>query len=76
VGWVIWIEDESRLTVKTSTGFVDLPMVASLANVPLLGVGTSADATNPLSMRGPNMLLTNVPVGSGGSGDIRIKLNK
>lgn len=74
-GWVVYIVDEDVLAVHDGTAWRDVgtPDAASLA---LLGVGTTADVGNPLSVRANNTLFAARPVGEGGSGDIRIKLNK
>lgn len=50
--------------------------ITALQNLALLGIGTSADATNRLSVRSPAALLSAVYAADGGSGDTQLKLNK
>jgi hypothetical protein len=80
-GWLAWVADEARLFVHTGSGWVDL--VASLQSVPSsldnlahLGVGTTADASNPLSAKLNAALFTAKYVAEGGTGDLRYTLNK
>ena len=47
-----------------------------MQNLALLGVGTTADATNPLSAKLNNALWTAKTVAEGGSGDLRYKMSK
>ena len=76
VGWLAWVEDEARLLDRAAAGFIDAASGADLSNVARLGVGSTADAANPLTMQGPNALFTAKPTVAGGSGDLRVKLNK
>ncbi len=41
-----------------------------------LGIGTIADPGNPLSVSADNILFNDVPTASGGTGDVRVKINK
>lgn len=41
-----------------------------------LGIGTAADLGNPLSVSADNILFNEVPTASGGTGDMRVKVNK
>ena len=41
-----------------------------------LGIGTAADPGNPLSVTADNILFNEVPAASGGTGDMRVKVNK
>lgn len=41
-----------------------------------LGIGTDPDATNRLAVRSEAALFTAIPAGEGGSGDLRLTLNK
>ena len=50
--------------------------VTSVQNLNLLGVGTTADAANPLSAKLNNALFAAKTVGEGGDGNLRYKLNK
>ncbi|MBP7704595.1 MAG: DUF2793 domain-containing protein [Caulobacter sp.] len=74
-GQAAWIVDEARLAVFDGEDWVEVGG-ADLANVPLLGVGTTADADNPLAARLNKVLLTARPAAEGGDGDLRLTLNK
>ena len=65
-GWRCWVEDENTLLASDGTGWSGL----SLGIVPELGIATSADAQNPLSVAGPGSLFTNA------GSDHRLTINK
>lgn len=76
-GWRAWIEDEGGMvyfdgTVWTSNEFA----IAELHSLEYLGIGTSADANNPVSARLNAALWTALPMTEGGNGDLRYKMNK
>lgn len=71
-----YVEDEQALLHYDGATWVDFSTLLSLQNVPLLGVGTTADAANPFSAKFNNALLTAKYVAEGGDGDLRIKANK
>jgi hypothetical protein len=76
-GWLVWSSSASALFVFTGAGwtrFTDL--LGAIQNLGQLGVGTLADATNPLSFRGANALFTARYSADGGDGALRFKLNK
>jgi hypothetical protein len=50
--------------------------ITSLQNLTFLGVGTTADATNPFSTKLNNVLHAAKMVAEGGTGDLRVKLSK
>src|SRR5207253_10109776 len=50
--------------------------VTSIQNLALLGVGTTADASNPLAAKLNNTLWTAKTVAEGGDGNLRYKLSK
>lgn len=75
-GLVAYVMDESKLVVYTGSAWVDYASLIALQNVPLLGVNTTASAPNLLSVESNAVLFTDVPTGSGGSGDIRATLSK
>ncbi len=76
-GWVAFVADEGTLLVWNGTAWGDFfSTVTSVQNLALLGVGTTADSTNPLSAKLNNMLLTAKTVAEGGDGNLRVKLNK
>lgn len=69
VGWRAWVEDESVLLVYNGTGWIGTTP-DELQNLELLGVRTTADATNRLAVSSPATLLNHA-----GSGH-QLKLNK
>jgi hypothetical protein len=77
VGWVAFVVDEGTLLVWNGSAWGDFfATVTSLQNLALLGVGTTADATNPFGAKLNNALWTAKTVAEGGDGDLRYKLNK
>ena len=74
-GWCCYVADEAALLVydgsvwQIATGTV-------LQNLALLGVGTTADATNPLAAKLNNALFAAKTVAEGGDGHLRYKLSK
>lgn len=65
-------------TALVWTGSVWISILAALSTLMLsaLGIGTAADSGNPLSVTANNALFNALGTGSGGTGDMRIKLNK
>jgi hypothetical protein len=81
IGWIAYIADEEILVAwdgaawsAVSGGGGSDP--TELQNMTLLGVGTTADATNPLNAKLNNVLWTAKTVAEGGDGDLRYKLSK
>ncbi|RAI31962.1 DUF2793 domain-containing protein [Rhodoplanes serenus] len=78
-GWLCWVADEGVLLAWT--GAVWRPVVetgltgAALQNLGRVGIGTSADAANPLAVKADGVLLSHNDV-TPGSGHIRIAVNK
>ena len=66
-GWRLWLQAETKLIVFNGTIWTD---AVSLQNVPQLGVNTTADATNRLSVSSSAVLLNH------GGSDMRLKINK
>ncbi|HEY8565735.1 MAG TPA: DUF2793 domain-containing protein [Beijerinckiaceae bacterium] len=76
-GWLAYLADEGALVAWNGTAWVDaIAAIGPLQNVPRLGLATTADAANPLSARLNGALLTARPVGEGGTGDLRLAINK
>ncbi|HTQ15680.1 MAG TPA: DUF2793 domain-containing protein [Rhizomicrobium sp.] len=75
-GLAAFVADESRLVVFDGTAWVDYASLMVLQNVPLVGVNTTASAPNLLAVQSNAVLFTDVPTGSGGSGDVRATLSK
>ena len=76
-GWRAWVEDEDAFLVFDGSGWVDVATALdALQNLTLLGVGTTADATNPFSAKLNKALWTAKTAGEGGDGDLRYTMNK
>ena len=69
-GMVATVADESALIIYAGGAWVDYASVLALQNVPLIGVNTTADATNKLAAKSAAVLFDNV-----GNG-VQAKLNK
>jgi hypothetical protein len=80
VGWTCYVEDEHALLAWNGTSWTAaldaLGGITELQNLSLLGVGTTADGSNPLSAKLNNVLWTAKTVAEGGDGTLRYKLNK
>ena len=77
LGWIAFVADEGTLLVWNGTAWGDFfSTVTALQNLALLGVGTTADATNVLAAKLNNALFVARTVAEGGSGDLRYKLSK
>lgn len=76
-GWRVYVADESRLLVFDGAGWIDVGSTFDeFQNLARLGVGTLANAANPLSAKLNAALFTAKPVAESGSGDLRVTLNK
>src|SRR4051812_46674361 len=76
-GMIAFVTDESALYHHDSKAWVSgVAAGVSLQNIARLGVGTTADAQNPLSAKLNNLLFTAKTLVEGGDGDLRFKLNK
>ncbi len=77
VGWIAYAVDEGALLTWNGTAWDDFfSTVTAIQNLALLGVGTTADATNPFSAKLNNALWVAKTVAEGGDGDLRYKLSK
>jgi hypothetical protein len=77
VGWFAYVIDEGALIAWNGTAWVAaLSMLASLQNLLLLGIGATADATNPFSAKLNNALWIAKTVAEGGDGHLRYKMSK
>jgi hypothetical protein len=74
-GWRVWIEDEAVLLVFDGASWIAVTP-DTLQNLTRLGIGTTADAANPFSAKLNRALWTALTAGEGGSGDLRLALNK
>ena len=61
-GWRAWVEDEALLLVHDGAGWVGTTP-DELQNMALLGLGTTADATNRLAVSAPATLLSHEGAG-------------
>jgi len=77
-GHLAWVKDEGLAIVRSGDGWTALvgDGEPSFQNLPLLGVGTTADAANPLAVKAGGVLLAARGAGEGGDGDLRVTLNK
>ncbi|MDP2259527.1 MAG: DUF2793 domain-containing protein, partial [Caulobacter sp.] len=75
-GCLAWIADEALLVARVDDGWAPVVPEVDFQNIPLLGVGATADAANPLSVRANGVLLTAHPAADGGDGDLRLTVNK
>ncbi len=64
-----------NLTVWTGSAWIAVGLSGS-AQLNALGIGTAPDASNPLSATLNNALLNALATAYGGTGDLRVKLNK
>lgn len=69
-GWRVWIADENLLLVFNGTIWLSPAVPTALQNLALLGVNTSADATNRLAVNSAAVLFNNVGAG------VQFKVNK
>ena len=77
VGWIAYVVDEGALVTWNGTAWGDFfSTVTAIQNLALLGIGTTADATNPFSAKLNNALWVAKTVAEGGDGDLRYKLSK
>ncbi len=74
-GWRAWVEDEGLLLVYDGASWIGTTP-ATLQNMALLGVGTTADAANPFSAKVNAALWTARTVAEGGTGDLFYTMNK
>jgi hypothetical protein len=74
-GWCIWSATDAVIFVFDATVWRDLRSL-SFDNAPHVGVNTTADSTNRLSVKSNAALLGAINTADGGSGDVRIQLSK
>ena len=76
-GLRVWIADEGRLVVRHAGGWRELgEQLGALQALDRLGLGTTADASNPFAAKLNKALWTARPVAEGGDGSLRYTLNK
>jgi hypothetical protein len=74
VGWTCYVQDEAVLLMWSGTAWVNA-LAAGLFNAIMLGVNTTADTTNRLSVKSDGVLLSHDDI-TPGTGDMRVALNK
>lgn len=75
-GWLAWVIDEAALLAWNGSAWVDaLSAVSAIQNLALLGIRTTADASNRLAVKSNGVLFSHDDV-TPGTGDIRATLNK
>lgn len=73
----VWVRDEDQLIVRDGGVWVPLgERIGALQHLTRLGLGTTADAGNPFSVKLNTALWTARGVGEAGNGDLRMTLNK
>ena len=76
-GWRVYVRAENALLVHDGTVWNDIGLnIRTLQNVTRLGIGTSADAANPLAAKLNSVLLTALASSESGTGDLRVAMNK
>ena len=76
-GWIAFVVDEATLYYWTGSAWASMQgVITALQNLALLGIGTTADATNPFSAKLNKALWTAKTAAEGGDGDLRYTMNK
>ncbi|MFV0279232.1 MAG: DUF2793 domain-containing protein [Rhodoblastus sp.] len=76
-GWRAYVETEALFLIFDGADWGDAGLcLQSLQNLSRLGVGAVADAANPVAVKINNALFTAQATGEGGTGDLRMTLNK
>ena len=71
-GWLVYVKDEGVALVCDGSTWLDLGLaLRSLANLQRLGVGTTADAFNPLSVKADAVLFDHATTGG-----MQVKIDK
>ena len=75
-GWLCFVRDEGLLLLWNGSAWVGAASAIELQNLARLGVGTTADATNPLAAKLNSALFAAKTVAEGGDGNLRYVLSK
>jgi hypothetical protein len=76
-GLVVLVQDAGDLMVRDLGAWAPVgARLGAVQSIDRLGLGTTADAANPFSARLNAALWTALDAGSGGTGDLRLTLNK
>jgi len=76
LGWTCFVADESVVLTWDGSAWITLDNITELQNLIELGIGTTADATNPFAAKLNNALWVAKTVAEGGDGNLRVKLSK
>jgi hypothetical protein len=77
VGLIALVLDAGIMMVRLDAGWSPLgSQLGEVQGVSRLGIGTTADAGNPLAVKSNTALFTARGTGEGGDGDLRLTLNK
>jgi hypothetical protein len=76
-GWLAYVADEGAALVHNGAAWVALGQaVGMIDQLSSLGVGTASDPVNRLALRAQGALMTAQRIASGGSGDMRLTVEK
>jgi hypothetical protein len=76
-GLLVHVKDEGRLLVRNAGSWTPLEaLISELGDLTRLGLGTAADAANPLAAKLNGALFTARTDAEGGDGSLRLTLNK
>ncbi len=71
-----YVDDEQVVLIYDGSAWIDLASVLSHQNVPMVGINTTADATNKLAVKSNAILFDAWRTADGGNGDVQMKLSK
>ncbi len=76
-GYLAWVVDEGQLVSWADSSWTPIgEAITELQNLALLGIGTTADPTNPFAAKLNKALWTAKTAAEGGDGNLRYTLNK
>lgn len=76
-GLLALVSDEAQFVVRSGADWIGIgETLSALGHLQRLGVGTDADAGNPFTAKLNAALWTALESGAGGTGDLRLTLNK
>lgn len=74
-GWCVWSVADNLMLVFDGAAWRDARAM-TIDNLTRLGINTVSDSSNLLSVRSNAALLSAIPVGGGGNGDVRLQVSK